>query len=154
MIFPRLIYLFLPLLRDVSTECRIVVPWSSHFNFWTKKCSAVSVSNIGRDIAFYECSEIKWKRSFAVFIVYATIFWQFTVAFHFFLLHKKNRSLHTGPSEKVSYLTLNLSNWHSTSSWKGPTSLFDPILVEMSRYTITAGMDSSHAVSKRHLEEN
>ena len=154
MIFLRLIYLFLPLLRDVSTGCRIVVPWSSHFNFWTKKCPAVSVSNIGRDIAFYGCSEIKRKRSFAVFIVYATIFWQFAVAFHFFLLHKKNRSLHTGPSEKVSYLTQDLSNWHATSSWKGPTSPYDPILVEMSRTIIPAGMDASHAVSKRHLEEN
>ena len=83
--------------------------------FLNLKMSSSFSSNIGRDIAFYGCLEIKLKRSFAIFIVYATIFWQFTVAFHFFLLHKKNRSLHAGPSEKVWDLTLDLSNWHATS---------------------------------------
>ena len=39
---------------------------------------------------------------------YRVIFGQFMVAFHFFKLHRGNRSLHVGSSEKVRYLTLDL----------------------------------------------
>ena len=64
-------------------------------------------SNI-RDIAFYGCSEIIRTRNFTIFTVYITIFGQFTAAFYFFLLHRGNRSLHVGPSEKVRHVTLDL----------------------------------------------
>ena len=78
-----------------------------HFNFQTKKGPTVSVSNI-RDIAFYGCLEIMRTRSFTIFTVYATSFEQFWAAFHFFYLHRGNRSFHVGPSEKARYLSLDL----------------------------------------------
>ena len=81
----------------------------THFNFRTKQSPTVSVSNI-RDIAFYGFSEIIQTRNFTIFTVYATIFGLFTAAFHFFLLHRGNRSLHVGPSKKVRHLTLDLLN--------------------------------------------
>ena len=58
-------------------------PLPPHFNFRTKQGPKVSVSNI-KDIAFYGCSEIMRTRNFTVFTVYATIFGQFMVDFHFF----------------------------------------------------------------------
>ena len=58
--------------------------------------------------AFYWYSEIIRTRNFAIFTVYATIFGQFTATFHFFKLHRRTRSLHIGPFEKVRYLTLDL----------------------------------------------
>ena len=63
-------------------------PWSLHFNFQTKKVPTVSVSNIW-DISFYGCLKITQTRNFIIFTVYATIFEQFMVAFHFFLLHRE-----------------------------------------------------------------
>ena len=81
--------------------------WPSHFNFQTKQGPTVSGSNI-RDIAFYVCSEIIRIRNFTSFAVYAIIFGQFTTAFHFFYLHRGNRSLYVRPSEKARYLTLDL----------------------------------------------
>ena len=59
-------------------------------------------------IAFYGCSKIIWTRKLTIFTVYAKIFEQFMVAFLFFYLHNRNRSLQVGPSEKVRYLTLDL----------------------------------------------
>ena len=55
----------------------------SHFNFRTKQGPTVSVSNI-TDIAFYRCSEIIRIGNFTIFTEYATMFGQFTAAFHFF----------------------------------------------------------------------
>ena len=65
--------------------------WSLHFNFQTKKVPIVSVSNIW-EISFYGCLKVTQTRNFIVFTVYATVFEQFTVAFHFFLLHRGSRS--------------------------------------------------------------
>ena len=83
--------------------------WSTHlppnFNFRTKQGPTVSVWKI-RDIAFYEFSEILRSRNFTISTVYTTIFGQFTAAFHFFQLHRGNRSLQVGLSEKVQYLTV------------------------------------------------
>ena len=76
-----------------------------HFNFQTKQGPRVLVSNI-RHIAFYGCLEIIRTRNFTILTMYAKIFEQFTAAFHFFQIHKVNRSLDVGPSEKVQYLTL------------------------------------------------
>ena len=39
---------------------------------------------------------------------FTSIFGQFMAVFHFFLLHRGNRLLHVGPSERVQYLTLDL----------------------------------------------
>ena len=69
-----------------------------HFNFRTKQGPTVSVSNI-RDIAFYVYSEIIRIRNFTIFTVYTIHFGQFTATFHFFYLHRGNRSLHVGPSD-------------------------------------------------------
>ena len=92
--------------RGVATGVREAgEPWPRNFKFRTKQGPTVSVSNI-RDIAFYGCSEIMRTTSFTICTV--LIFRQFTVAFYFFLLHRGNRSLHVGPSEKVRYLTLDL----------------------------------------------
>ena len=38
--------------------------------------------------------------------MYATIFGQFMTAFHFLLLHRRNKSVNVGPVHKVQYLTL------------------------------------------------
>ena len=65
------------------------------FNFRTKQCPKISVSNI-RDIVFSRCSEIKQTINAKVFTVYATIFAQFMAAFQFF----SNYIGDTGPSEK------------------------------------------------------
>ena len=54
-----------------------------HFNFWTKQSPTFWVSKI-RDIACYGCSEIIRTRNFTIFTVYAAIFGQLTVLFHFF----------------------------------------------------------------------
>ena len=76
-----------------------------HFNFRTKQSPTVLVSNI-RDIAFYGCSEIIRTKNFTVFAVYATIFGQFTVAFHFsnytgeIDCFRKAPILNAGPSSK------------------------------------------------------
>ena len=53
-----------------------------YFNFRTKQGPVVSVSNI-RDIVIYRFSEIIRTGNFTIFIVYTTIFGQFTAAFHF-----------------------------------------------------------------------
>ena len=66
--------------------------WPPNFNFQTKQGPNISVSNI-RDIVFCGYSEF-W-------IIYGSFSF-------FFLLHRGNRSLHVGPSEKVRYLTLDL----------------------------------------------
>ena len=91
-----------------------------HFNFWTKKGSTVSVSNI-RDITFYACSEIIWTRNL---IVYATIFGQYAAASLFFYLNRGNRSLLVGLSENFWYLTLDLlksfSLWTMRKFSEGP----------------------------------
>ena len=68
-------------------------PWPPHINFRTKQGPAVSFPNI-RDISFYECSEIIWTKNLTIYIVYVTIFRQFTVAFQFFKLHRGNTSPH------------------------------------------------------------
>ena len=52
-------------------------------HFWTKQGPTVIVSNT-RNIAFYGCSEIILTRNLTIFTVYAIIFEQFMVAFHFF----------------------------------------------------------------------
>ena len=70
-----------------------------HFNFWTKQDPIVSVLNI-KDIAFYGCLKIIRTRNFTIFTLHATIFEQLTGAFHFFKLHRRNKALHIGPSEK------------------------------------------------------
>ena len=57
-------------------------PCSPRFYFRTKQGPTVSVSNI-RDITFYGCLEIIRTKNFTIFTVYATIFGQFTTAFHF-----------------------------------------------------------------------
>ena len=94
--------------RRKGGHCRPLLPSSSpHFNFPTKQDPTVLVSNT-RDVSFSECSEIIQIRNFTIFNMLATIFGQFTVAFHFFQLHRGNRSLHVGPSGKVRYLTLDL----------------------------------------------
>ena len=72
-------------------------------NLETRKGPTVTVSNI-RDIAFYGCSEIILTENFTIFTAYATSFGEFTVAFHIFELHRGNKSIHVGPSEKVGYL--------------------------------------------------
>ena len=79
--------------------------WFPHFSYRTKQGPRVSVSNI-RNIAFYGCLEIIQTRNFTIFTMYATIFGRFPATFHFFKLHKRNRSLHVAPSKKVQYLTL------------------------------------------------
>ena len=53
------------------------------FNFRTNQGPTVSVYNI-KSIAFYGCSAITRIRNCTIFIEYATIFGQFTAAFHFF----------------------------------------------------------------------
>ena len=73
--------------------------------FRNKQGPTVSVSNI-RDIAFCGYSEILRARNLTIFTVSATVFRQFTVAFHFFYLNRGNRSLQVGLSEKVQYLTV------------------------------------------------
>ena len=82
-------------------------PPPHHLSFRTKQGPKVSVSNI-TDIAFNECSEIMQTRNFTIFTVYVTSFRQFMAAFHFFYLHRENRSLPIGPFKKVLYLTLGL----------------------------------------------
>ena len=74
-----------------------------NFNLQTRKGATVTVSNI-RDIAFYGCSEIIRTKNFTIFTAYATSFGEFTVAFHISELHRGNKSIHVGPSEKVGYL--------------------------------------------------
>ena len=64
-----------------------------HINFRTKQGPAVSFPNI-RDISYYGCSEITRTKNLTIYIVYVTIFGQFTVAFQFFKLHRGNRSFH------------------------------------------------------------
>ena len=61
-------------------------PWPPHFNFWNQQGPTISFSSI-RDIAFSACSEIIWTRNFTIFIVYATIFGQYTAVSDFFWLH-------------------------------------------------------------------
>ena len=65
------------------------------FNFRTKQCPKISVSNI-RGIAFSRCSEIKRTINAKIFTVNAKVFAQFMAAFHFF----SNYIGDTGPSEK------------------------------------------------------
>ena len=87
---------------------------SAHFNFRTKQCPKVSISNI-RDIAFYGCSEIIPTRNFTVMTVYTNNFWLMYSGFSFFLKTKgkqitsrwtfsKVPILNAGPSEKFSFV--------------------------------------------------
>ena len=76
-----------------------------HFNLRTKQDPTVSVSNI-RNTIFYDCSEIIRTRNFTMFTVHATIFGQFTIAFHF--------SNYIGETD---HFTLDLLKRFGTSRW-------------------------------------
>ena len=53
------------------------------FSIFKKTSPTASVYNI-KDIAFYGCSAIIRNRNCTISIDYATVFGQFTAAFHFF----------------------------------------------------------------------
>ena len=69
----------------------------------TKQGPTVSVSNI-RDISFYGCSEIIQTINFTIFTVNATIFGQYTAAFHNYI-------------GEIDHFTLDLLKRSDTKPW-------------------------------------
>ena len=68
----------------------------------------ISFASNVMDIVFHRYSGITQINNFTNFTMYATNFRQFNVAFQFFYLQIRNRSLQLRPSEKLQYLTQDL----------------------------------------------
>ena len=78
-----------------------------NFSFQTKKIQQFQFQTSGI-LLFTIVQKLYGPKISLFFPFYATSLGQFTVAFHFFWLHRRNRSLHVGPFEKVRYLSHDL----------------------------------------------